>query len=136
MLRFTRQLETAHWGLDVAPNKRILRLVRSWEPLTSAEQVHQSFLQPNQVIHRFPGRYWGLLFDMRLGRPAHAPEVEEAFRENHQRNYRMIARIGVLVGSAAGLLQMRRLLIEAPDPRVRGFDHEPQALDWVSAKTP
>lgn len=131
---FLTILTTEYWEVDMASGPRIIRLRRTEQALRSVEAVNEAFASLNVVLERIPQRTWGLLFDVRRARPAHNKEIEKAFRENRSRCYRAFGRFGVLVGTAAGVMQVRRMLRETPDARICVFCDEEEAFRWVAAK--
>jgi hypothetical protein len=133
-IEFETLHQTQHWDVQVAYRARIIRLQRTEVPFSSVQEVNDSFAEINRQMDRFPLRSWGLLFDVRRLRPIHDTDIEKAFRENRRSAYEPFARYGVLVATAAGQMQVRRMLKETPDPRIEVFLDESAAVEWVRAK--
>lgn len=128
---FSRLRDTDHWSVEAAIDERVIRLVRKAVPLDSVAAVNASFQEVHEVVDKFPLRTWGLVFDMRDARPAHDPDIENAFRENRKRMYAPFARQAVLLATAAGVMQVRRMLAKAPDPKIGVFSEEHEAYAWA-----
>jgi hypothetical protein len=75
---------------------------------------------------------WGLVIDMRVARPSQDPEIENAFRENRKRFKEPFARLSVLLRSMAGVLQVQRMMKQAPDETIRVFNDESEAMSWAA----
>lgn len=132
-VEFTRLRDTDHWSVEAAIDEKLMKLVRKAEPMGSIGDVNRSFDEIQDVISKFPVRSWGLVFDMREARPAQSPEIEDAFRENRKRIYGAFRRQAVLLQTAAGVMQVRRMLQQAPDPKIGVFSDADEALDWARA---
>ncbi len=120
-----------HWQVVGNLEKHVIRLVRSDQPMTTAQEVDWSFVNIDAALVGLPLEKWSILLDMRLAKPAPNPEVEQALRTNRRKLCERVARIAILVGSGAGLLQVRRMVQASPDDRIRGFTEEQEAMDWV-----
>lgn len=134
-IQFSRLRENRHWSVEAAVEQRIIKLVRKAELLRTVEEVNESFNDIRLVIDKFPLHDWGLVFDVRDARAAESQEIEDAFLANRKRIYAPFRRQSVLVASAAGVMQVRRMLSRAPDPKIGVFSDEHDAYAWAMGAT-
>lgn len=98
----------------------VTRLVRSATPYPDIPSLMRSFEAVIAVLERLKRGGRVLLFDVRAPMGRNDPEFEKAMTPLRARIDRYFVRIGVLVRSAAGALQIRRLISEDGVERIVG----------------
>lgn len=120
-----------HWAVDVDVSHRVVRLVRSSVPIHSPNEVSLSFYLMREALEHLDLHDWGLILDIRAAKPSRDPEIEEAFRQNRKRFKAPFDRMAILLGTAIGVLQVRRMIEEAPDPTIRLVSEPDDAMEWA-----
>ena len=99
-------------ALYADPRGPMTRVVRSSVPFPSTAVAVACYERVVQVIDQLGRTGRVVLTDMRLSAGRNDPEFEEAMNRLRPQLYRGMVRIGVLVKTATGALQIRRLVQE------------------------
>jgi hypothetical protein len=125
---------SSHFHLVVDEGARIVRRVRTAEPFTSLASLkaeYDGLLAAMESTYR--GRY-AQLVDVRLAPPRNDPEFEKVITPLHPRLYAGFCASAVLVQTAAGRLQLRRMLATLPGGEVPVFLDEGEAMGYLRLK--
>lgn len=102
-------LQSRYFTVAVSGAEKLARIDRTDVPFDSIDEVTRAWREVDAALRKTARRGRSLLIDMRLAPPRNDPAFETAVRSilpDIRRGYR---RIGVLVRSAAGGLQVSRL---------------------------
>lgn len=130
-ITFTQLRETEYWSIEAAVEHKIIKLVRSSQPMSTQAEVKEAFEGVLGVISMFPLHSWGLVLDMRKTRPAATLHLEDAIRQNRKKVSARFRRHATLLGTAAGVMQARRMLKKEPDPKINIFTEDAKAYAWA-----
>jgi hypothetical protein len=119
-----------YFAVTRLPGVPILRVVRSPRPFTSLSDLAQAWEEMNRALDNLGRSGCTLLTDLRLVTGRNDPAFEKAVAAHRLTMQRGFSRIAVIVGSPAGLLQVRRLALEDGSPS-RGFLDAQEAIDWL-----
>jgi hypothetical protein len=123
------ELGNAYFRIVPEPARRLVRVQRTPEPMPrEAEVVSSIFAALDEPLRRFAG--YRVLLDLRQGPPGRSDGAfEEASRSAGLVLDRTFTRVAVLVRSAVGKLQVRRL----SGGRHEVFQDEAEALRFLEA---
>jgi len=124
--------ETPHWKVSRNAALRVIFLERLRERLTGVAEVDQSFDAVRRIFGMAPLNAWGIVFDMRQAIPSGDAAIEDAFRRNRQHLIKPFAKMAILLAGAVGVLQVQRMMKDAPDPRIGVFSDEESAMKWAA----
>ncbi|MBZ5710743.1 hypothetical protein [Nannocystis pusilla] len=115
----------------VEPGPRIIRIVRTAAPYTSADEAGASYEALWQRVHALPfdRSRRAVLVDLRLGPQRNDPAFEEATREHRVRVFDGAGAGAVLVRTLSGKIQLVRH--ERQDQGYRTFDDEDEAVAFL-----
>lgn len=114
---------------------QLIRITRSAQVYPDAASLLQSFEGVLAALDRAGRKGRAMLFDTRAPQGRNDPEFERAMASLRPHIDRHFARIGVLVRSAMGALQIRRLAGEDGIERVIGTD-EREVIDSLLSGLP
>jgi hypothetical protein len=127
----TELLRLPHYVVTVDDDARLVRRVRTEERFSSIDELVSTYETLLSALDAIDRPRFAQLIDARLSPPRNDPAFEEVVSRYHDRLYRGFRRVAVLVRSAAGRLQVRRMLdssgIEAPV-----FSDEDEALEYLA----
>ena len=121
--------------VNVEAEGAIVRLVRSAVAYASIAALNESFEKVIGVMDLLGRRGRVMLFDTRAPQGRNDPEFEQAMATLRPRIDRGFSRIGVVVKSAAGGLQMRRWVSTDGIERLTGSD-EAAIVDAILSGLP
>ncbi len=98
----------AYFVVSLEPDAPIVRVSRTSTPFETLEDVTHRFLELGGVLDRLGRAGKNLLFDMREAPARNDPAFEQAMAQVHARVYWGFGKLGVLVRTAAGMLQVKR----------------------------
>lgn len=117
-------------------DQSVVRYVRNSVVFPSTDELVQSHTDVARALDRLGRARYSLLADLREARGANSPWIESAMRTERKRLLYGFNRVGILVKSAAGALQVQRHARE-DGIVVRVFlDDERAALAYVRAPGP
>jgi hypothetical protein len=114
------------------PGVPILRIVRSPRAFASLKEMSRAWDDLNQALDAMGRAGYALLLDVRLVAGRNDLEFEEAFAPHRVEMERGFSRVGVLVISPAGYLQVQRHATR-DRARMRAFSEGSKAIDWLCA---
>lgn len=123
-----------HW-LVVVEGRSVIRLTRSEVPFDSVDSACASFAKVHAAMEGLDRSSYALLLDLRQGPSRNDPGFEAATRPIRTKIKAGFWRIAMLVGTAAGELQVRRLTMQERT-RAQVFDSERFALEYVRELPP
>jgi hypothetical protein len=109
-------LSSRYFSVRVDPVRRVVVLRRLPDPFTVLQQLESCFTAVHVALGSIDRGTHALLIDSRDGPARNDPEFEKAFEPHRKRCIAGFARAAVLVRTASGRLQARRL------GRSGGFD--------------
>ncbi len=109
----------------------LIRVTRSGTPITALPQIDQTWGAVNRALLQVDRRAHSLLIDMRRAQGRNDDAFEQAVARHRAATVQGFRRVGVLVQSLHGQLQVKRHVREDKLGEVRVFDSEPQALEWL-----
>ena len=113
----------------------IVRTVRSSKPFASLEELDGVFARLGNALDALGRSRYALLADLRAGPGRNDPEFEAAMEQRHRPRWvGGFRKVGVLVRSTAGMLQIQR------HARSDGFErmiskHEDELLKYLTEDT-
>jgi hypothetical protein len=112
---------------------RVVRRARTKERFESMAEVESAYAELLRVLRSIDRPEYAQLIDARAAPPRNDPEFEAVVTRHHEELYEGFRRSAVLVQSAAGKLQVRRMLegsgVEAPV-----FTEEEAALVYLQGR--
>lgn len=101
-------LTSEFWKMEEDENNLLIFLTRSSVPATSLEQL---MIENRKVLETFSKKYaqYGIVIDMRLVRGRNDPDFEHAMAELRLKIYKNFRRVGLVLKSNIGILQVNRL---------------------------
>ena len=112
---------------------RVVRRARTPHPFESIDEVAAAYHAVVHAVDLVDRPRHSLLVDLRYGPARNDPAYESAVAPYHDPLYAGFHRVAVLVHTAAGRLQLLRVLKTArPDARV--FTGEEEAEEYLSAR--
>ena len=121
--------------VHLAQDGQLIRITRSAQVYPDIPSLLQSFEGVLAALDRAGRRGRAMLFDTRAPQGRNDPAFERAMAGLRPHIDRQFARIGVLVRSAMGALQIRRLAGEDGIERIIGTD-EREVIDTLLAGLP
>lgn len=112
------------------PRVPIVRLVRSDVPYPSIEALEMAIRELIGTLDRLGREGRCLLNDLRAASGRNDPAFEETMQRLRPQLYRGFSRIGLLVRSSAGALQLKRMMREDGDVRMATTD-EAALIDYL-----
>ncbi|MFO0575157.1 MAG: hypothetical protein U1A78_14300 [Polyangia bacterium] len=101
-------LRNEHFTVLIDPALRLLRINRSAAPFTSAEQLEQRWLEVSRALDRAGRHRMVQLVDLRAAPGRNEPEFEKVMLRVRPLVMQGFLRIGILVQSTVGALQIKR----------------------------
>lgn len=125
-------LRSKHFVVTVDEERRILRRARTAAPFESLEEVQTAYAALLQALLPLHRPLYGQLIDARDAPPRNDPAFESVVTSHHEALYTGFRASAVLVKTAAGRLQVRRMLgASGIEPHV--FLDETAALDYLAS---
>jgi hypothetical protein len=124
--------EDAYMRLEIDPALRVARQIRSarvYDDLAALQQSIKLLLEAMQDIERAD---YALLQDMRAVRGRNDPEFEAAIKHALPTMTDGFRKLGVLVSTQVGRLQVQRHFPKGSLQQARAFLDEQEALRWLS----
>jgi hypothetical protein len=110
-MRHVRELlRRKHFLVTLDDDAGILRRARTSEPFASIRELEDVYAELLAVLVRLDRAKLGQLIDARQAPPRNDPEFEAAITRHHAELYRDFRATAVLVRTAAGKLQVKRML--------------------------
>jgi hypothetical protein len=113
------------------PGVPVVSVVRSARAFSSLNELSQAWDDMNRALDRIGRTGRGLLMDVRQATGRNDAAFEQALARHRQEGRQGFARVAVLVGTPAGMLQVQRFASQ-DGVRTRVFLDAPQAIDWLS----
>jgi hypothetical protein len=124
-----QRLRGRHFHVDVDGGASLVRATRTAQPFASVDEMQRAHKELLRTVAPF-GEY-GLLLDVRLGPARSDPEYEQGLASLRRQITERFARVAILVKSAVGGLQARRLARE-DGVTMRIFQDEAAALEYLA----
>ena len=126
-------ITTPHGAVEMDRPRRLVRMVRSGTPFNAIEEVRAFYESVAIAVEKLERRALMLLVDLREAPARNDPAFETTVAGYRKRMFADFARIGILVKTAAGKLNVSR---HAKDDghEVTVFHDEDAALAWLDAK--
>jgi hypothetical protein len=126
-------LRSKHFLVTLDEGNRLLRRARTHERFESMEEVESAYAELLRVLRSIDRPEYAQLIDARAAPPRNDPAFEAVVTRHHVELYDGFRRAAVLVQSAAGRLQVRRMLegsgVDAPV-----FTEEEAALVYLQGR--
>jgi hypothetical protein len=103
-------LRSKHFVVTVDEERRILWRARTAAPFESIEEVHAAYAVLLEALRPLHRPLYGQLVDARDAPPRNDPAFESVVTSHHKELYASFRASSVLVKTAAGRLQVRRML--------------------------
>jgi hypothetical protein len=107
-MAFSAILQNEHFTVDVDPTLKLARISRTAIPFASADQVASKWLEVSRALDRIGRRQLAQLVDLRAAPGRNEPEFEAAMLRVRPMVMRDFRRIGILVQSTVGAMQIKR----------------------------
>jgi hypothetical protein len=114
---------------------RIVRFIRSSVPMASLEEAARNFGQAVSVINALGRSRIRLILDLRQAPSKNEPQYEQAMAEHRRQVAKDIQRVAVLVRTAAGRLQVQRL-VKSDHIQQLVVSDEAEAIAHLTAEDP
>jgi hypothetical protein len=124
-----QRLRSRHFQVDVDGSAGLVRATRTAQPFASVDEMQRAHKELLRAVAPF-GEY-GLLLDVRLGPARSDPEYEQGLASLRRQITERFPRVAILVKSAVGGLQARRLARE-DGVTMRIFQDEAAALEYLA----
>ena len=124
-----QRLRGRHFHVDVDAGASLVRATRTAQAFASVDEMQRAHKELLRTVAPF-GEY-GLLLDVRLGPARSDPEYEQGLASLRRQITERFARVAILVKSAVGGLQARRLARE-DGVTMRIFQDEAAALEYLA----
>jgi hypothetical protein len=124
-------MRTSRYAVTVDEGARVVRRVRSAEPFASLGQLEADYAELVRVMDLVDRARYALLVDVRAAPPRNDPQFEAAVERHHEALYRGFRASAILVQSAVGRLQLKRMFDES-GVKVRVFADEGEALRYLA----
>ncbi|WP_437635513.1 hypothetical protein [Sorangium sp. So ce854] len=128
-------LRNAHFIVTVGHTAKLVRVTRTAHPFDSIEQIEQKCQEIIDAFALLDRSAMSLLLDIRAAPGRNDPRFESATLRLRTAAVRGFARVGVLVGTSAGALQVRRHVREDGFERMIS-DDEDELLAYLTAAPP
>lgn len=125
-------LRGRHFHVDVDADARLVRATRTALPFAAVDEMQRAHKELLRAVAPFSDH--GLLLDVRLGPARSDPEYETGLASLRRQITERFPRVAILVRSAAGGLQARRLA-RADGVTMRIFQDEDAALKYLTPPT-
>lgn len=102
-------LHSQYFVVSISREERLVRVVRSSQPFATIQTVTAAWLEVDAAVARLERKGFSLLVDMRSGPARNDPEFERAIQAIVPQVRLGYQRIGVLVRSAVGRMQVSRV---------------------------
>jgi hypothetical protein len=127
-------LDDPHFLVTLSEELHLVRRARTAQRFETLAELEGSYAALFAVFDALDCARYGQLVDARRSPPRNDPEFEEAVSRKHDRLFRGFRASVVLVQSAVGRLQVRRML-EASGVPVPVFTDEAEALAHLARRT-
>lgn len=119
-------LETPFQVIRVDHVKRFVLVKRTSKAYPSMAELHETNQSRLRLLSEFRGKHYIMMLDARDGPLRNDPAFETAAREARAEMFNLFDRVAIVVKSAIGALQMRRLQSEASikTDHVRTFEND------------
>ncbi|WP_437662406.1 hypothetical protein [Sorangium sp. So ce1182] len=124
-------LRNAHYVVTLDPVAQLARVTRSALPSESPAQFEERWMEVSRALDQAGRSGLSLLVDLRAAVGRNDPEFEAAMLRLRPVVMRGFRRVGILVRTTVGALQIHRHLREDGVERMIGSD-EAQLLDYLS----
>lgn len=101
-------LQNEHFSVAVDTTLKLARVIRTAVPFTSAEQLSSKWIEVSRVLDLIGRRQLSQLVDLRAAPGRNEPEFEAAMLRIRPMVMRDFRRIGILVQSTIGAMQIKR----------------------------
>ena len=125
-------LHTKQTMVTLDEETRVLRRARSAEPFASAADIEAEYDELVRVLDQVDRARYTQLVDARSAPPRNDPAFESAVARHHKALYGGFLASAVLVQSAVGKLQVKRML-EASGVKAGVFSDEDEAMEYLAA---
>jgi hypothetical protein len=125
-------LRSKHFVVTVDEERRILRRARTAAPFESIEEVEGAYATLLEALRPFHRPIYGQLIDAREAPPRNDPAFESVVTSHHHELYGGFGASAVLVKTAVGRLQVRRML-DGSGIGAAVFLDETAALDYLAS---
>ena len=126
--------QDAYIRLEIDPKKRLVSQIRNGVRHESLEAMDGSFSELYRQMEKLVRGDYVLLQDLRASRGRNDPDFERLMVKHLPRISRDFQRVGVLVATQVGRLQIERFFLEdATLPPGRAFTQEQDCLRWLLA---
>lgn len=102
-------LRSQYFTVLISRNQLLVRVIRSSQPFDSIKTVITAWKEVDGAVAKAARKGWALLVDMRQGPARNDPEFEQAIQSVVPEVRKGYRRIGVLVRSAVGRMQVSRV---------------------------
>jgi hypothetical protein len=126
---------TSHYVVTVHEDIHVIRRTRTTVPFESLAQVEEEYAGLLRALETVDRKQYGQLIDARESPPRNDPAFESMVARYHSVLYSGFRAVAVLVKTAAGRLQVKRML-EASHVVARVFTEEVAALAYLSEGAP
>jgi len=120
-----------HFTVLVDERMRIVRTTRRYKPFTSLEEVERAFKELAAALDRLGRERYALLADIRAAPGRNDPQFEAALQRLRPTWISGFRKVGVLVRSSVGLLQIQRYARQDGIPR-RVSNDEDELLKYLT----
>jgi hypothetical protein len=127
-------LRSQHFIVTVDDVARLVRRARTAAPFESVEQIESAYEALLRALEAIDRPRYAQLIDARMAPPRNDPAFEAAVTRYHDALYSGFRAVAVLVRSAAGRLQVRRML-DASGVGAPVFSDEAAALAFLQRET-
>lgn len=101
-------LQNEYFSVAVDPTLKLARVSRTAVPFTSADQLSSKWIEVSRVLDLIGRRQLSQLVDLRAAPGRNEPEFEAAMLRIRPMVMRDFRRIGILVQSTVGAMQIKR----------------------------
>lgn len=134
-MAFGEILQNEHFSVAVDPTLKLARVSRTAVPFSSADQVASKWLEVSRVLDRIGRRQLSQLVDLRAAPGRNEPEFEAAMLRVRPMVMREFRRIGILVQSTVGAMQIKRHVREDGIERMIS-SNEAELLAYLCSQDP
>jgi hypothetical protein len=124
-------LHTNHYVVTLDEEARVLRRVRSSEQFVSTAHIEAVYDELVRVLRGIDRGHYTQLVDARVAPPRNDPQFEATVKRHHEALYSGFLANAVLVQSAVGKLQVKRML-DASGVKASVFADEAEALEYLA----
>jgi hypothetical protein len=108
-MEFREFLKNRYVHLDIAEREHVLRFTRTENATRFDDDADKLFQEVSDALSRFDPKRWAMLIDVRLAPSNNDPEFESYIAKWQMALFRRFDRTVVLVRTAAGRLQIKRM---------------------------